>query len=257
METIASINGAINGVVWGLPMLILLVGAGIVLTIMNTGLQFRKFGYAMKNTGGKIFTKVEAGEGEMTPFQAMSTALASTVGTGNIAGITTALVLGGAGSIFWLWITALIGMCTKYSEVMLAVKYRERNAVGDWVGGPMYYIKNGMGKNWKWLAVVFSIFAALAAFGIGNAVQVGNIVSSINTVIVAFNPEFTGQSTVNLILGIVLAVLVAIVLFGGIKRLGAVTERLVPIMAVIYIVACLIVLIPGFERLLGMMRSKG
>lgn len=243
METIASINGAINGVVWGLPMLVLLVGAGIVLTIMTTGLQFRKFGYAMKNTGGKIFTKVEAGEGEMTPFQAMSTALASTVGTGNIAGITTALVLGGAGAIFWLWITALIGMCTKYSEVMLAVKYRERNAVGDWVGGPMYYIKNGMGKSWKWLAVIFSIFAALAAFGIGNAVQVGNIVSSINTVIVAFNPEFTGQSTVNMVLGIILAVLVAIVLFGGIKRLGAVTERLVPIMAVIYIVACLIVLI--------------
>ena len=243
METIASINGAINGVVWGLPMLVLLVGAGIVLTIMNTGLQFRKFGYAMKNTGGKIFTKVEAGEGEMTPFQAMSTALASTVGTGNIAGITTALVLGGAGAIFWLWITALIGMCTKYSEVMLAVKYRERNAVGDWVGGPMYYIKNGMGKSWKWLAVIFSIFAALAAFGIGNAVQVGNITSSINTVILAFNPDFTGQSTVNLVLGIILAVLVAIVLFGGIKRLGAVTERLVPIMAVIYIVACLIVLI--------------
>ena len=137
METIASINGAINGVVWGLPMLILLVGAGIVLTCMTAGLQFRKFGYAMKNTGGKIFTKVEAGEGEMPPFQAMSTALASTVGTGNIAGITTALVLGGAGSLFWLWVTALIGMCTKYAEVMLAVKYRERNAVGDWVGGPM------------------------------------------------------------------------------------------------------------------------
>ena len=241
METIASINGAINGVVWGLPMLILLVGAGIVLTCMTAGLQFRKFGYAMKNTGGKIFTKVEAGEGEMPPFQAMSTALASTVGTGNIAGITTALVLGGAGSLFWLWVTALIGMCTKYAEVMLAVKYRERNAVGDWVGGPMYYIKNGMGKNWKWLAVIFSIFAALAAFGIGNAVQVGNIVSSINTVIVAFNPEFTGQSTVNLVLGIILAVLVAIVIFGGIKRLGAVTEKLVPFMAVIYIVACLIV----------------
>ncbi len=243
METIASINGAINGVVWGVPMLVLLVGAGIVLTIMSKGLQFRKFGYAMKNTGGKIFSKVEAGEGEMTPFQAMSTALASTVGTGNIAGITTALVLGGAGSIFWLWITALIGMCTKFSEVLLAVKYRERNAVGDWVGGPMYYIKNGMGRNWKWLAVVFSIFAALAAFGIGNAVQVGNITSSINTVILAFDPEFAGQKMVNTVLGIVLAVLVAIVLFGGIKRLGAVTEKLVPVMAVIYIVACVIVLI--------------
>jgi AGCS family alanine or glycine:cation symporter len=250
MELIASINSAINGVVWGPPMLILLVGAGFLLTIMTKGFQFRKFGYAMKNTLGKVFSKQKAGEGEMTPFQAMSTALAGTVGTGNIAGITAAITLGGAGSIFWLWITALIGMVTKYSEVMLSVKYRERNKYGEWVGGPMYTIKNGLGKNWKWLAILFSIFTCLAAFGIGNAVQVGNIVSSINTVIVAFNPDFTGQSTVNIVLGIVLAVLVAVVIFGGIKRLGAVTEKLVPIMAVVYIVACLAVVI-GNAGVLG------
>lgn len=243
METIASVNSAINGVVWGLPMLILLVGAGILLTLMTKGMQFRKFGYAMKNTLGKIFQKGEAKEGEITPFQAMTTALAGTVGTGNIAGIVTAVTLGGPGSIFWLWITALIGMCTKYSEVLLAVKFRERNERGEWVGGPMYYIKNGLGKNWKWLGAIFSIFAALAAFGIGNAVQVGNITSSINTVIVAFNPEFSGQSTVNVVLGIILVILVAIVLFGGIKRLGSVTEKLVPFMAVVYIVACLVVII--------------
>ena len=243
MELIASINSAINGVVWGVPMLVLLVGGGILLTVRTFGVQFRKFGYAMRNTLGKVFSKTEAKEGEITPFQAMSTALAGTVGTGNIAGITTAVTLGGAGTIFWLWITALIGMCTKYSEVLLAVKFRERNKYGDWVGGPMYYIKNGLGKNWKWLGALFCIFAALAAFGIGNAVQVGNITDSINTVILSFNPAFEGQKTVNVVLGIVLMILTGIVIFGGIKRLGAVTEKFVPIMAVIYIVACLVVVI--------------
>ena len=243
MELIATINSAINGVVWGVPMLVLLVGGGILLTVRTFGVQFRKFGYAMKNTLGKVFAKTEAKEGEITPFQAMSTALAGTVGTGNIAGITTAVTLGGAGTIFWLWITALIGMATKYSEVLLAVRFRERNEFGDWVGGPMYYIKNGLGKNWKWLGAIFCIFAALAAFGIGNAVQVGNITDSINTVIVSFNPAFEGQKTVNVVLGIVLMILTGIVIFGGIKRLGSVTEKLVPVMAVIYIVACLVVVI--------------
>ena len=240
MELIASINSAINGVVWGPPMLILLVGTGILLTCRTAGVQVRKFGYAMKNTIGKIFKKTEAAEGEVTPFQAVTTALAATVGTGNIAGITAAVTLGGPGSIFWLWVTALIGMCTKYSEVLLAIKYREKNVYGDWVGGPMYYIKNGLGKKWTWLGAIFCVFGALAAFGIGNAVQVGNITSSVNTVITQFSPDFAGQATVNLVLGIILAVCAAIVLLGGIKRLGSVTEKLVPIMAVIYIVACLV-----------------
>lgn len=243
MEFIANINSAINNIVWGVPMLVLLVGAGILLTARTSGVQFRKFGYAMKNTIGKVFRKVDAGDGEVTPFQAMSTALAATVGTGNIAGITTAITLGGPGTIFWLWLTALIGMATKYSEVLLAVKFRERNEKGDWVGGPMYYIKNGLGKNWKWLGAIFCVFAALASFGIGNAVQVGNIVSSINTVIVSFSPDFTGQKIVNIILGIILMILVAFVLLGGIKRLGAVTEKLVPIMAVVYIVTSLVVVV--------------
>ncbi len=243
MEVIASINSAINGVVWGPPMLILLVGVGILMTIRTAGVQFRKFGYAMKNTLGKVFIKSEAAEGEITPFQAMSTALAGTVGTGNIAGITAAVTLGGPGSIFWLWVTALVGMCTKYSEVLLAVKFREKNELGDWVGGPMYYIQKGLGKNWKWLSVLFCIFAALAAFGIGNAVQVGNITSSINTAVMAFNPDWAGQKTLNLILGIILAALTAFVLFGGIKRLGAVCEKLVPGMALIYIIASLAVVV--------------
>lgn len=243
MAMIENINSAINSVVWGIPMLVLLVGVGVLLTFRTAGIQFRKFGYAIKNTIGKIFKKSEAGEGEITPFQAMSTALAATVGTGNIAGITAAITLGGPGTIFWLWVTSLIGMCTKYSEVLLSVKYRERNDNGDWVGGPMYYIKNGLGKNWKWLGTLFCILAAIATFGIGNAVQVGNIVDSVNTVITQFVPDFSGQSTVNVVLGIILMVLVGIVLLGGIKRLGSVAEKLVPTMALVYVIASLIVVI--------------
>ena len=246
MDFISTINNAINGVVWGPPMLLLLVGTGIFLTIRTKGFQFTHFGYCMKNTLGKLFTKHEAKAGELTPLQAVSTALSATVGTGNIAGITLAITLGGPGAIFWLWITALIGMCTKYAEVMLAVKYRERNSSGDWVGGPMYYIKNGLSKNWHWLSYLFCVFAVLASFGIGNAVQVGNITSAINTAIQAFNPNAVGmEGNVNLIIGIVLAIVVGLVFLGGLKRLGVITEKLVPIMSLIYIVSCLIII--GFN----------
>ena len=251
MEMIANINSAINGIVWGIPMLVLLLGAGLFLTIRTGGVQFKRFGYAMKNTIGKVFRKTEKQEGAVSPFQAVTTALAATVGTGNIAGITWAVTLGGAGSIFWLWVSALIGMCTKYAEVVLAVKYRERNAQGDWVGGPMYYITNGLGQNWKWLAVMFSVFGALAAFGIGNAVQVGNITSSISTAVTTFNPAFAATDTLNLIVGIIIAVIVAITLLGGIQRLGAVTEKLVPFMSIVYIVASVIVLICHAQALPG------
>ena len=249
-NAIATGNSFINGIVWGIPALFLLMGAGIFLTLGLKGFQFRKFGYAMKNTIGKMFHKHEAKAGEVTPFQALTTALAATVGTGNIAGITTAVTLGGAGSIFWVWVSALLGMATKYSEVLLAVKYRERNAHGDWVGGPMYYIKNGLGKNWKWLAVVFCIFGGLASFGIGNAVQVGNITDSVNTAIQAFVPSAAeSANTINLILGVVLMVIVGIVLLGGIKRIGSVTEKLVPFMSLIYIISSLIVLIAHADQL--------
>ena len=251
MEMIANINSAINGIVWGIPMLVLLLGAGLFLTLRTGGVQFRRFGYAMKNTIGKVFRKTEKQEGAVSPFQAVTTALAATVGTGNIAGITWAVTLGGAGSIFWLWVSALIGMCTKYAEVVLAVKYRERNAQGDWVGGPMYYITNGLGQNWKWLAVMFSVFGALAAFGIGNAVQVGNITSSISTAVTTFDPTFTATDTLNLIVGIIIAVIVAFTLLGGIQRLGSVTEKLVPFMSIIYIVASVIVLICHAQALPG------
>ena len=256
MELIASINSAINGFVWGVPMLVLLVGGGILLTIRNRGVQFRKFGYAMKNTIGKIFKKGEAKEGEITPFQAMSTALAGTVGTGNIAGITTAVTLGGPGTIFWLWITALIGMATKYSEVLLAVKFREKNKYGDWVGGPMYYIKNGLGPKWKWLGVIFSVFGALAAFGIGNISQINSIASSVNSVAVAFHENAKEFDTViGLITGVVIAIFVALVLLGGVKRIGQVTEKLVPGMAAIYIVCALVVVIANAGTIPGVFAS--
>ena len=249
MDIIARANDWLNGIVWGIPMLVLIVGTGIFLTIRSRVVQIGHFGYAMKNTLGKIFKKSTAGKGEVTPFQAVTTALAATVGTGNIAGVTTAIVLGGPGAVFWLWITALIGMCTKYAEVVLSVKFRQRNEKGDWVGGPMYYIVNGLGKNWKWLSIIFSIFGALAAFGIGNAVQVGNITTSINTAITAFAPSFDSFTTLKWVVGIVVAIIVALTLLGGIKRLGSVTELLVPIMSVIYIVGSLVVVFGNLDRL--------
>ncbi len=171
MEWLAKINDAVNGVVWGIPMLVLLVGAGLVLSIMTRFVQFRKFGYAMRNTLGKIFKGHTAEMARSLPSRRSRPRWRPRLGTGNISGVIAAVTLGGPGSIFWLWITALIGMCTKFSEVVLAIRFRERNKEGDWVGGPMYYIKNGLGKKWNWLAILFCIFGALAAFGIGNAVQ--------------------------------------------------------------------------------------
>ncbi|MDE7041327.1 MAG: sodium:alanine symporter family protein [Oscillospiraceae bacterium] len=236
-------NGWLNDIVWGIPALVLLMAAGIILTVGLKGFQFRKFGYAMKHTVGKMFKKQTAKTGEVTPLQALTTALAATVGTGNIAGITFAITLGGPGSIFWLWVSALLGMATKYSEVLLSVKFRERNILGDWVGGPMYYIKNGLGKNWKWLGAVFCVFGGLASFGIGNAVQVGEITSAVNTAIRSFVPSAVEhEMVINIVLAVILMAIIGVVLVGGIKRIGEVTEFMVPIMSVIYIVACLLVI---------------
>ena len=238
MQAIISfITGTLNTVAWLYIFLPCTILFGLYLTIRNRGLQFTKFGYVMKNTLGKMFQKQEAGEGAVTPMQAVSTALAATVGTGNIVGTSQAIALGGYGAIFWLWLAALLGMMVKYSEVLLAIKYRERDAKGDWVGGPMYYVKNGLGKGWQWVGILFCIFAAIAAFGIGNMSQVNSIVGSINNAVDAFIPSAAAErGMLNLILGIVLAVLVGIILFGGIKRIGAVAEKLVPAMALLYIV---------------------
>ena len=256
MEQFMKINTAVNGFVWGPVMLALLVGTGIYLSIAVGFIQFTKIGYWWKNTIGKIFKKGEAGDGEITPLQAVSTALASTVGTGNIAGVTGAIILGGPGAVFWMWISALFGMVTKFSEVTLAVKYRERNEKGDWCGGPMYYIKNGLGPKWKWLGTVFAVLGAIAAFGIGNIAQVNSIADSVKSVAIAFNEDAANKEMlICLITGICVAIFVALVLLGGVKRIGQVTEKLVPGMAVIYIVCALIVVFANLSAVPGVFAS--
>ena len=240
----------LNGIAWGPWMLILLVGTGVYLSARVGFIQFAKFSYVIKNTIGKVFQKQNAGDGEVTPFQAVTTALAATVGTGNIAGVTGAIAVGGPGAVFWMWLSALFGMVTKYAEVVLAVRYRERNAKGDWVGGPMYYIRNGLGAKWNWLAVCFSLLGALAAFGIGNMTQVNTIAGAINNAIDAFGGNTAAVSFTmfgqvipvsSLIIGGIVAFIVALVLFGGVKRIGSVTEKMVPVMAAIYIICALCV----------------
>ncbi len=253
IETISSINSAVSGIVWGLPATALIFGVGLYLSIRTGFLQFRKFGTVWRNTIGKLFQKApEAGKGAVTPFQAVCTALAATVGTGNIAGVAGAIAIGGPGAVFWMWISALLGMVTKYSEVTLAVHFRQKNKHGDWVGGPMYYIQNGLGKGWKWLAVLFSIFGVFAVFGTGNATQVNTIVTSIDAALINFGViGAEGTGTLNLILGIAIALLVALVLLGGIKRIGRVTERLVPFMALLYVVLGLGVVVINIENVPG------
>ena len=253
MELIVKVNSFLNGIVMGWPGMILLVGTGVYYTFRCGGRQFKWFGYIMKNTIGKIFEKKEAGEGAVTPFQAVCTALAATVGTGNIAGITGAIALGGPGAVFWMWISALFGMCTKFAEVTLAIHFRERNDKGDWVGGPMYYISKGLGKNWKWLGSLFALFGMLAAFGIGNMTQINSIVTSISGTINSFTP--INVNTANLIIGIIVAIFCAIVLIGGLKRIGQVTEKLVPFMAVIYILSALIIFFAHIGNIGNVLRS--
>lgn len=231
---VADVNGFVNNIVWGWPAMILILGVGLYLTLGSKGLQFRRFGISMKETLGKVFDKKEAAEGSITPFQAVCTALAATVGTGNVAGVAGAIALGGPGAVFWMWISALLGMCTKFAEVVLAVRYREKNEKGEWVGGPMYYITNGLGKNWKWLAVLFALFGMLASFGIGNATQVSSIKDSINEAITGFGGS--PSVVLNWILGILLALIVMVVHIGGLKRVASVTEKLVPFMAILYII---------------------
>lgn len=244
LQTIEYINGIVNDFVWGVPAMICIIGVGLVLSFRTGFIQFRKFGYALKNTIGKIFQKQEAKEGSITPFQAVCTALAATIGTGNIAGVAGAIAIGGPGAVFWMWISALLGMCTKFSEVTLAVHFREKNAVGDYVGGPMYYIKNGLGPKWYWMACVYAILGALTVMGTGNATQVNTIVASVDSALVNYGiADSSGLGFVNLCIGIVIAILVAIVLLGGVKRIGSVTEKLVPFMAVFYIILALGVVI--------------
>ena len=256
LEVVKSVNGVVNGFIWGIPAMICIIGIGLYLSIGTGFIQIRRFIYALKHTMGNVFDKKEAESGAMTPFQAVCTALAGTVGTGNIAGVAGAIAIGGPGAVFWMWISALLGMCTKFSEVVLAVHFRERNEKGDWVGGPMYFIKNGLPKKWHFLAVLFSIFGMVAVFGTGNATQVNTIVTAIDSVFTSYNlAEAEGLGTINLILGIFIALCVALVLLGGIRRIGSFTEKLVPFMAVFYIILAVGVVIMNIGRVPGVFAS--
>ncbi len=250
LETIETVNNAVNNFIWGVPAMICIIGVGLLLSIRTGFIQIRKFPYAMKVTLGRMMKKRDASDGALTPFQAVCTALAATVGTGNIAGVAGAIAIGGPGAVFWMWISAILGMCTKFSEVTLAVHFREKNSQGDFVGGPMYYIKNGLKKHWRWLAYLFSAFGVLTVFGTGNATQVNTITTAIDTALINFGVVEEGStSTLNLIIGILLAVLIALILLGGIKRIGNVTEKLVPFMAVLYIVLALGVVIINYKNI--------
>ena len=250
IETITAVNQAVNQFIWGVPARVCIIGVGLLLSVRTGFLQIRKFPYAIKITIGRMFRKKDASDGAMTPFQAVCTALAGTVGTGNIAGVAGAIAIGGPGAVFWMWCSALLGMCTKFAEVTLAVHYRERSEAGEWVGGPMYYIKNGLSKHWQFLAVLYSLFGVLTVFGTGNATQVNTIVAAIDTALLEYGVVGGGAlSTLNLVVGIAVAMLVAMVLLGGIKRIGSVSEKLVPFMALFYIVLSVGVMVLNFERL--------
>ena len=250
LATIESINNVVNNFIWGVPAMICIVGVGLLLSIRTGFLQIRKFPYAMKVTIGRMLKKREASDGALTPFQAVCTALAATVGTGNIAGVAGAIAIGGPGAVFWMWISALLGMCTKFSEVILAVHFREKNAEGDLVGGPMYYIKNGLKKQWHWLAYLFAAFGVLTVFGTGNATQVNTITTAIDSALYNYGViSEQNVSTLNLVIGIILAVLIGLILLGGIKRIGQVAEKLVPFMAVIYIILAIGVVILNYRNI--------
>ena len=239
-ETIKSINDVLNGFIWGVPAMVCIIGVGLYLSVRTKFVQIRKFPYALKNTIGKIFSKSSAADGALTPFQAVCTALAATIGTGNIAGVAGAIAIGGPGAVFWMWISALLGMCTKFSEVTLAVHYRERNAKGEYIGGPMYYIKNGLSKKWIWLAYLYAAFGTCAVFGTGNATQVNTIVAAIDSALLNYGAvSDSSLEVLNLIIGIVICLVVLLILFGGVKRIGTVSEALVPFMAMLYVLLSL------------------
>ena len=231
MEQIAAWNSWLNGYVWGLPMIILLIGTGLLLTVLTGVAQFRYLPFAFREVLGKLFQKGSTAAGSVSPFQAVATALASTVGVGNIAGVATAISIGGPGALFWLWVSGILGMCTKYSEIVIALHYREKDTDGVMRGGAMYILKNGLGM--PWLGSVFAGLVALAAFGIGNMVQSNSVAHSLQDSF-GLDPMLTG---------IVMVIVTAVVIIGGIKRIGEVTELLVPFMALFYLGGALIILI--------------
>ncbi|MBE6770358.1 MAG: alanine:cation symporter family protein [Ruminococcaceae bacterium] len=270
IEKITEINSAVNGVVWGIPGLVLLIGTGIILTLFTKVFQVSRIGHWWKNTIGSIFKKDVIGhskeKGSISPFQALCTALAATVGTGNIAGVAAAICIGGAGAVFWMWVAAFFGMMTNYSENVLGMYFRRKNANGEWSGGAMYYLKDGLGgkKGCKWigtvLAVLFSIFTMLASFGIGSMGQVNKIVANVAA---AFDVRalssitvFGGVSLYNIIIGVVIMALTALITLGGLKRIASVAEKIVPFMVVLFVAGSLVIIginyqsiIPAFKAI--------
>jgi len=236
LETITKINKVLNDFAWGPIMLALLIGTGVFLSFRTGFVQVRWFGYIMKNTVGSLFKKKDKDTGKnLSAFQAVCTAMAGTVGTGNIAGVTGAIFTGGPGAVFWMWVSAFFGMCTKYAEIALAMKYRVTDENGIHKGGPMYYIEKGLGKSWKPLAIIFAILGGLTSFGIGNIAQSSEIAGAVNSL--------SGGRIPLLAAGIILAVVVAIVVLGGVKRVGQVTSYMVPFMSIFYVIAGILVLI--------------
>lgn len=234
LDQIMAVNAAINSFVWGPVMLVLLVGTGIYLSCRTGFLQIRKFGYIMKNTVGTLFRRSDKDHGKnLSPFQAVATALAGTVGTGNIAGVTGAVFVGGPGAVFWMWISAFFGMCTKYAEIALSIRYRITEADGTHKGGPMYYIEKGLGKKWKFLAVLFALLGGIASFGIGNIAQASEIGGAMQGMF--------GVDT--RITAVVLAIVAGIIILGGVQRIGQVASYLVPFMAIFYILAGVAVIV--------------
>jgi len=238
MQTFQAWMNSLNGIVWGPAMLVLILGTGLYLQIRLGGMPIRRIG-----SGLRLVWRSREGDGEhhgdVSPFAALMTCLAATIGVGNIAGVATAIALGGPGAVFWMWMTALVGMATKYAEVVLAVHYRERDADGRWVGGPMYAIRNGLSRRWAWLGTAFAVFGGVAGFGIGNMVQANSIAAAMQT---SFNVDPS-------VTGIVLLVLTAAVVLGGIKRIASVSNWLVPFMAIGYVVAGLVVLAVHWTRI--------
>ena len=256
LQIIEKINAVVNDFIWGVPAMACIIGVGLLLSVETRFIQIRKFGYALKMTIGRIFKKSEASSGAMTPFQSVCTALAATVGTGNIAGVAGAIAIGGPGAVFWIWISALLGMCTKFAEVTLAVHYREKNKHGDYVGGPMYYIKNGLSRRWHWLAYAFAFLGVFAVFGTGNATQVNTITTAINSALMNYKIlDASSVGTFNLVLGIIIAILVGAILLGGIKRIGKVTEKLVPFMALLYVTLAVGVIVLNIDSVPEVFRS--
>ena len=248
LEQLIVVNKAVNAFVWGLPAVGAIVGVGLLLTFRTRFVQIREFTAALRMTLGKVFVRQDARTGAISPFHAVCTALAGTIGTGNIAGVAGAVAIGGPGAVFWMWCSALLGMATKFSEVTLAVRFRERNGDGEWVGGPMYSIKNGLGERWMWLAYAYSFVGVVGVFGTGNATQVNTICASFDSVAVNFlSAGPSAVAALNWTVGIVCAGVIAAVLVGGIKRIGLVAGKLVPAMAILYFVLAVGVLIARID----------